>query len=282
MTDHPRLSDLAAQYDAVLCDVWGVIRDGRSLVQPALDALEKYRAQGGTVVLVSNSPRRSASLKTHLSELGGTPRHFDEAVTSGDAIHSVLTARAPGPAFKLGPDWDDPLYEGTGLDFAPLKEAEFVSCTGLFDYETETPDQYEDLLREAQLRRFDMVCANPDIIVQVGDELRYCAGALAQMYEKMGGTVILAGKPHPPIYDLAYAKIEAIGGEPADKSRILAIGDGPGTDIAGAQREGVDALFIAGGITSGRLQGGFSEERAQALLAEDGLSARFCAPGLVW
>lgn len=277
-----QLSALAPHYDAILCDVWGVIRDGRSLVPEALDALETFRSRGGTVVLLSNSPRRSPSLKTLMAQMGAGDAAFDDAATSGDATHAELSNRAPGPAYKLGPDWDDPLYEGTGLKFAPLKDAAFVSCTGLVDYETETPDQYEALLREAQLRRLPMVCANPDIIVQVGDRLLYCAGALAQMYEKMGGEVILAGKPHPPIYDLAYARIEAARGEPVDKARILAIGDGPGTDIAGAQREGVDALFIAGGIVAERFKGGFSQDRARELLAEEDLSARYCAPKLVW
>jgi len=277
-----QLSDLAPSYDALLCDVWGVIRDGRDLVPEALDALAKFRARGGTVVLLSNSPRRASSLKTFLGQMGAQPGQFDDAVTSGDATHAVLSAHAPGPAYKLGPDWDNPLYDGTGLQFAPLKDAAFISCTGLFDYETETPDQYEDLLREAQLRRLPLVCANPDIVVQSGDRLLYCAGALAQMYEKMGGTVILAGKPHPPIYDLAYAAIEQIRGEPVEKSRILAIGDGPGTDIAGAQREGLDALFIAGGIVTDRFDGGFSAQKAKDILAEDQLSARHCAPKLVW
>lgn len=282
MTDPLRLSDIAADYDALLCDVWGVIRDGRALVPEALDALAKFRAQGGTVVLLSNSPRRASSLKTLLGQMGAATQAFDDAATSGDATHAVLSARAPGPAYKLGPAWDDPLYEGTGLDFADLKDAAFISCTGLVDYETETPDQYEDLLREAQLRRLPLVCANPDIVVQVGDRLLYCAGALAQMYEQMGGEVILAGKPHPPIYDLAYTKIEAIRGAPVDKSRVLAIGDGPGTDIAGAQREGLDALFIAGGIIADRFEAGFSADKARDILAEDQLSARYCAPKLIW
>ncbi|MGX6646890.1 TIGR01459 family HAD-type hydrolase [Maricaulaceae bacterium MS644] len=276
------LSSLAADYDALLCDVWGVIRDGRDLVPEALDALVKFRAGGGTVVLLSNSPRRAASLKTFLGEMGARPGAFDDAVTSGDATHAVLSARAPGPAYKLGPAWDDPLYEGTGLEFAELKDAAFISCTGLVDYETETPDQYADLLREAQLRRLPLVCANPDIVVQVGDRLLYCAGALAQMYEQMGGEVILAGKPHPPIYDLAYTKVEAIRGAPVDKSRVLAVGDGPGTDIAGAQREGLDALFIAGGIIADRFEAGFSADKAHDILAEDQLSARYCAPKLIW
>lgn len=281
MTAATRLSDLAADYDAILCDVWGVIRDGRSVIPEALDALARYRAQGGTVVLLSNSPRRAASLVTHLTQLGAPRAAFDDAVSSGEATFAELERRAPGPAYKLGPAFDDPLYDGTGLEFAPLAQAAFVSCTGLVDYETETPDDYEDLLREAQLRGLTLVCANPDVVVQLGDTLAYCAGALARRYEEMGGAVVIAGKPNPPIYDLAYARIEALRGA-TGKDRILAVGDGPDTDIKGALAEGLDALFITAGIHAGRFSGGFDRSHAEALLAEQGLSARFVAPALTW
>lgn len=282
MIDYPRLSDVAADYDAILCDVWGVIRDGSDLLPEALDALRRYRAQGGTVVLVSNSPRRASSLETFLKQMGSGEDVWDGAVSSGEATHALLKSRAPGPAFKLGPDWDDALYEGTGLEFAKLEDAAFISCTGLFDWENETPDDYTDLLTEAKLRRLDLICANPDIVVQFGDGLRYCAGALAQKYQEMGGTAIMAGKPHPPIYDLAYREIERLRGERLDKARVLAIGDGPHTDIQGAQSEGVDALFIVDGILGQAFEAGFDAEKAAALLAEDGLVARYCAPKLVW
>ena len=282
MIDFPRLSDLAADYDAILCDVWGVIRDGSDLLPEALDALRRYRAQGGTVVLVSNSPRRASSLETFLKQMGSGENVWDGAVSSGEATHALLKSRAPGPAFKLGPDWDDALYEGTGLEFAKLEDAAFISCTGLFDWENETPDDYTDLLTEAKLRRLDLICANPDIVVQFGDGLRYCAGALAQKYQEMGGTAIMAGKPHPPIYDLAYREIERLRGERLDKARVLAIGDGPHTDIQGAQSEGVDALFIVDGILGQAFEAGFDADKAAALLAEDGLVARYCAPKLVW
>lgn len=281
MTSALRLSELAADYDALLCDVWGVIRDGRSLIPEALDALVKYREQGGTVVLLSNSPRRAKSLISYLTQLGAPREAFDEVVTSGEATFAELKRRAPGPAYKLGPDFDDPLYEGSGLEFAPLDKAAFISCTGLVDYETETPDEYDDLLREAQLRGLSMVCANPDIVVQLGDKLAYCAGALAQRYEKIGGDVIIAGKPNPPIYDLAYDRIEGLRGL-TDKARILAIGDGPDTDVKGAVAEGLDVLFIAAGIHAERFSGDFDHNRAEALLAEQDLSARHIAPALVW
>lgn len=282
MTDFPRLSALAPHYDAILCDVWGVIRDGSDLLPEALDALRRYRAHGGTVILVSNSPRRASSLENFLKQMGSGEDVWDGAVSSGEATHALLKSRAPGPAFKLGPDWDDALYEGTGLEFARLEDAAFISCTGLFDMARETPDDYADLLSEAKLRRLDLVCANPDIVVQVGDDLRYCAGALAQHYEALGGTAIMAGKPHPPIYDLAYREIERLRGERLDKARVLAVGDGPHTDIQGAQSEGVDALFITDGILGQTFETGFDANKAAALLEEDGLVARYYAPKLVW
>ncbi|KAA5802381.1 TIGR01459 family HAD-type hydrolase [Alkalicaulis satelles] len=281
MTGLVRLGALAREYDAVLCDVWGVIRDGRALIPEALDALQKYRAQGGRVVLISNSPRRSASLLTHLAQLGAGPDNWDGAVTSGDAIFEELSRRAPGPAYKLGPDYDDGLYPGTGLAFAPLGEAAFIACTGLVNDDRETPEEYRDLLTEAALRRLPMVCANPDIVVQVGDRLQYCAGALAALYETLGGTVVMAGKPHPPIYELAYQRLAALGCE-TEPSRLLAIGDGPDTDIAGAQGEGLDALFITSGIENARFERGFDPQAAAALLAVKDLTARYSAPALVW
>lgn len=233
------------------------------------------------MILLSNSPQRHDWLLSHLAQLGAGGDSWDGAVTSGDAIFEELKRRAPGPAYKLGPDYDDALYEGTGLTFAPLKDAAFVSCTGVFDQEADTPELYRDLLTEAALRRLVMVCANPDIVVQVGGALRYCAGALAALYESLGGTVVMAGKPHPPIYELAYRRLEALGVE-TDRSRMLAIGDGPKTDIAGAQGEGIDALFITGGITGARMAGAFDARAAADLLTEDGLAARYAAPALVW
>ncbi|PWE17804.1 TIGR01459 family HAD-type hydrolase [Marinicauda salina] len=282
MTDPARLSDLAPRYDAILCDVWGVIRDGHALIPAAIEALQRYRAGGGHVVLVSNSPRRSASLLNLLDQMSAPDDACDGAVTSGDATHDVLASKAPGPAFKLGPDWDDPIYEGTGLDFAPLGESAFISCTGLLDYETETVDDYQALLAEGVERGLEMVCANPDLVVQVGERLLPCGGALAARYEQLGGTTIYAGKPHAPIYAAARDRLAGIAGGPVDDVRLLAIGDGPGTDIAGANREGIDAMFIAHGILGAELGGGFDAAAVERALAERGVSARWAADTLVW
>jgi HAD superfamily hydrolase (TIGR01459 family) len=266
-----RLGELASRYDAVLCDVWGVIRDGDSLIGPALEALIRFREQGGLVCLVSNSPRRAPSLERFLKGMGAPEGVWDAAVTSGDGTHALLSRFAPGPAYKLGPDFDDPIYTGTGLAFARLRDARLISCTGLVEYETETPEDYTGLLAEAAALELPMVCANPDIVVQgPGGALLYCAGALAREYEAIGGEVLYAGKPHPPIYELAYAALNEIAGKPLTKARLLAIGDGPATDLEGAHREGVDCLFITGGINSG------------AIDWPEGRSPRWQAPDLVW
>lgn len=266
-----RLSALRTHYDAILCDVWGVIRDGDTLIAPALDALSRFRAEGGKVCLLSNSPRRSGSLHNFLKGMGAPDGVWDAAVTSGDATHALLSRMAPGPAYKLGPDWDDPIYEGSGLQFAPLTDAAFISNTGLVDYFTETPADYEDLLAHGAARGLPMVCANPDIVVQgPGGSLLYCAGALAERYEQLGGEVHYAGKPHPPIYAQAYEVLAGLMGGVPPKARILAIGDGVPTDLKGAAREGLDCLFISAGIN----------EDGAALPA--GLEPRWQAPALVW
>ena len=283
MIHAPHLSDLALHYDALLCDVWGVIRGGRNdLYTPALDALVKFRAQGGTVVLLSNSPRRASSLISHPTQIGAPREAFDAAVSSGEATSAELKRRAPGPAYKLGPDFDDPLYAGAGLDFAALADARFISCTGLLDYETETPDDYQDLLREAAGLGLPMVCANPDIVVQLGDKLAFCAGSLAQLYDALGGETIILGKPNPPIYELAFKTLTDLRGRPVNKARVLAIGDGPATDLRGAMGAELDSLFIADGVVADQMRDGFSLERAKAILADEGVSATYAAPALVW
>ncbi len=275
------LSELSDAYDTLFCDVWGVIRDGRSLLPAAMDALCQFRAAGGRVCLVSNSPRLNDGLEAQLRAQGLPAEAYDAIATSGDAIHAELRARTPGKAFSIGPSWDDTLYGGLDLDFVGIEEADFISVTGPDDYWNGKPEDYDAIFKVALERRLDLVCANPDIVVQSGDQLVYCAGAIARRYREQGGKSVVAGKPHRPIYRLA---VEALGGEGVvDLERTLAIGDGPETDIAGADRIGVDALFIAGGILFEEMRdGGFDVETAVQALADYGVAARWGAPHLVW
>ena len=275
-TDISGLGQIAEHYDALLVDIWGVIHNGREAYDDAIVALERFKAERGPVVLISNSPRPSVAIPEQFDEVGVPHSFYDAIVTSGDATIDELARRAPGPAFKLGPDRDDGLYAGLDINFVSLEHARFISCTGLFDDETETPDDYEDLLANAFELELPLVCANPDIRAKRGDKLIYCGGALAQKYEEMGGETIYAGKPHKAIYRLSRAWIKEISGYEIDSSRILAIGDNIQTDMLGAQNENYDCLFIASGVHDG------NTSQVRELLEKHGIFVKYMLSSLSW
>jgi HAD superfamily hydrolase (TIGR01459 family) len=276
---------LADRYDVLLCDIWGVIHDGVTADQSACAALCQWASDCGPVVLISNSPRPSAEVIAQLESLDVPRRAWSAIVTSGDATRDLLKRRAPGPAFKIGPERDDPLYAHLGLQFGSWDEARFIACSGPNDDERETPEDYRDMLTRAAGRGLEMICANPDIVVQRGDRLIYCGGALAQLYETLGGVAVMAGKPHPPIYALALGHARRLVSKPSDISRVLAVGDGLATDVAGANRQGLDVLFIANGVHGGAalFEGGELKTDALARLLEaEGLTARYALNSLRW
>lgn len=257
---------LAARYDALLCDAWGVIHNGVTLFDGAAEALTRFRAECGPVIILTNAPRPSRIIPAQLDRLGLPRSAYDRVVTSGDATRAEIARRAPAPAFRLGPEKDDPLYEGVDVVFAPLEAAEFIICTGLADDQTETPETYRPLLERAAARGLPMICANPDIVVRWGGRLVYCAGALAEIYKQLGGDVIYGGKPHGAIYELALAEIDKVRGDAVERRKVLAVGDGLTTDIAGANAQGIDAVFIAGagGVSGAHDDAGAALESAGA------------------
>ncbi|RZJ77375.1 MAG: TIGR01459 family HAD-type hydrolase, partial [Brevundimonas sp.] len=243
------LSEIASDYDILLCDVWGVIHNGRESWPEACEALARFNREGGQVVLISNSPRPASDVIAQLDHLGVPRASWQAFVTSGDATRAELSKLAPGPVWIIGPERDNILYEGLGLTQATSAEdAAFLSVTGLLDDETETPEDYRERLRPAAARGLELICANPDRVVQRGDQLIYCGGAIADLYESLGGRVVMAGKPYAPIYDLALREAEVVRGGPIDRSRVLCIGDGVITDVLGANSQALDCLFIAQGI----------------------------------
>ncbi|WP_321342599.1 TIGR01459 family HAD-type hydrolase [Breoghania sp.] len=284
----PGLSNIADDYDGILCDVWGVIHNGVRVNPGATEALSRFREKGGRVVLITNAPRPNPPIYAQLEALG-FPRHaFDSIVTSGDVTYSLLHAHEGDTVLHIGPDRDYTLYEGTGLkvvlDASEAPDGGLIVCTGLFDDTSETPEDYHARFEELIARDFSMVCANPDLVVERGDSLIWCAGALARDYAAMGGKVQILGKPHKPIYDQALGELEKLSGKPADKSRVLAIGDGLPTDIRGAYTQGFDVLFITAGIHGadfGETEAP-EEELVRKRLADEGLSARAAMPRLYW
>ncbi len=280
------LAELAPHYDAILCDVWGVIHNGREAFPAACAALARYRAAFGPVVLISNAPRPSAALYGQLDGVGAPREAWTAFVTSGDATRALLAERAPGPVWKLGPDRDDPLYEGLGLGFADrIEDAAFICATGPFDEENEQPEDYAGRLELALDRNLELICANPDRMVQKGDRLVLCAGAIADLYAEMGGQVTMAGKPHDPIYRRSLEEATLQLGRPLDHARVLCIGDGVSTDVLGAQRQGLDCLFLWGGVHAADLLDGAEAadaERATAFLLKHEAMAKYAMPELVW
>ncbi|MEZ5894854.1 MAG: TIGR01459 family HAD-type hydrolase [Parvularculaceae bacterium] len=282
-----RLSEIADGFDAMLCDAWGVIHDGVTLFDGVAEALQRFRAGRGPVVILTNAPRPSSIIPAQLDRIGLPRDAYDAIVTSGDATRAAIAAHLPAPAYKLGPEKDEALYDGLDIAFAPLDEAAFIICTGMVDDQRDQPEDYADMLAAAAARKLPMICANPDIVVRWGGRIIYCAGALAQMYQNLGGAVIYGGKPHTPIYELALkaAALNSPSGAAPEatalaRARVLAVGDGVKTDIAGANAHGLPALFVAG--DGGVHDGASDADGIEAALAAAGVHAQFAATRLVW
>lgn len=243
-----RFSALAPGYDAVLCDVWGVVHDGLAPFPAACGALTRFRDGGGTVVFITNAPRTSEVVARQLDRIGFPRAAYDHIVSSGDVTRGVIARRRKQAVFHIGPERDLSLFVELDIRTTSAENADYAVCSGLFDDTQETPDDYRDLLARMRARNMMMVCANPDLVVKRGDTLVYCAGAIADLYASLGGEVLYAGKPHRPIYDEALARAAATRGAPVRLDRVLAIGDSVRTDLTGATRFGVDCLFVTGGI----------------------------------
>jgi len=242
------LEALADRYDLVLCDVWGVLHNGVKAYEAASDALTRFRAKGGRVVLVSNAPRPGASVGTQLDGFQVPRTAYDAIVTSGDLTRLAIRERIDRIVHHIGPPRDMPIYDGLAVRFGSIDEADYVVCSGFDNDEEETVEDYRAQLEAMRRRDLLMVCANPDLVVERGHMILPCAGTIALAYEEMGGKVFYAGKPHGPVYDRALAVAADLAGHPIPKGRVLAIGDAIRTDIAGAVGFGIDALMIARGI----------------------------------
>jgi HAD superfamily hydrolase (TIGR01459 family) len=277
-----RFSAIAPHYDVVLCDIWGVVHDGIAAHAHACDALMRYRADGGTVVLITNAPRPSPWVVRQLNRLGVPPDAYDDVMTSGDLARDVVAGRGGAAVFHIGPERDLTIFDGLDVRLAAVEAADYVVCSGLFDEYNETPDDYRDLLAALRARGLFMVCANPDLVVERGTERLYCAGAIADAYGAIGGDVLYAGKPHRPIYDAALAKAAAARDAAAAPARTLAIGDSLRTDMTGARALGIDGLFVSGGIHAQELGGSGSREALGAIFAAAGVTPWSVTARLAW
>ncbi|MCK7610700.1 TIGR01459 family HAD-type hydrolase [Roseibium sediminicola] len=280
------LNALAPSYKGILCDVWGVLHNGVAAFEGAHKALRTYREEtGGKVVLITNAPRPAKQVGEMLAGLGVPDGTYDDIVTSGDVTRGVLEAEGKKTLLHIGPNRDQPLYWNLEATFTQNDdEAEGISCTGLADDEVETPDDYRERLEKLVARGLKMICANPDIVVERGDRLIWCAGALARLYEDLGGEVVILGKPHAPIYTAAMERLSQLAGTEVAKEDVLAIGDGLPTDIRGAVSQDIDVLFITAGIHASDFgpSDAPDEHLIRRRLTEEGLRARAALPRLWW
>ncbi len=256
-TNVPRLdgaASLSARFRAWACDVWGVIHNGVRPVEPTIEALIRHRRAGGLVILLTNAPRPAAAVRAQLDEIGVAHAAYDAIVSSGDVTRSLLAARPGQKLYHLGPDRDKPLLTGLDAPLVPVEKADYVLCSGFHDDENETPDDYRPILERMRACGLPMLCANPDIIAGRGGRQIYCGGALARVYEQLGGEVTYAGKPYAPIYDMTQRRFSELAGRPVGRAGMLAIGDGVATDMGGAIRADIAALFVASGIHADEAQ----------------------------
>lgn len=274
------LSEIAERYDAIFSDVWGVVHNGLHATPSACDALAGFRATGKPVIMVSNAPRPASAVAAMLDRLGVRRDAYDEILTSGDLTRAHVAADPWSWVHFVGPERDRSIFEGLDTTFCEPDEADFAVFTGLIDDDVETPEAYRALLDTYLEHEVPFVCANPDIVVERGERLVFCAGAVAELYAAMGGKVIYFGKPHAQVYAEAQSRLAARAGRDLEPRRVLAIGDSIRTDLIGARGAGFDALFLAGGIHA-------KESGSRDALAVDHLAHLFAAArvepvGLAW
>jgi HAD superfamily hydrolase (TIGR01459 family) len=281
----PGLSALASRYDVIFSDVWGVLHNGLAPHVAAGDALRRFREGGGKVVLISNAPRPFWSVVEQLNQIGVTPEAYDGVVTSGDVTIALAEAQGSRRCYHIGATKDEALFKDLDVDRVSIAEADFALCTGLRNDEVETAEDYRAELEHVQARGLPFLCANPDLVVERGNSLLVCAGAIAELYASMGGTVLQAGKPHPPIYAATRAKAEVLLGRPIVNARILAVGDAIRTDVAGAAAYGIDSLFLSYGIHASELHdaaGALDPARLKAFLPQQAFQPKYVQRALSW
>lgn len=278
------LAEIAESYAFVLSDVWGVVHNGVHAYPAAVGALAQFRASGGRVVLITNAPRPGLVVRRQLDKLGADREAYDDIVSSGDVARALLTKREEASIFHLGPERDLGIYDGLPHMLVEESSATLVSCTGLLDDDRETPDDYAGQLERLANRGVPMLCVNPDKVVERGDRLVWCAGALAERYAAFGGETVIVGKPFSPIYDVALQRLAELAGQAVEKKSVLAIGDGVATDLRGAFDQGIDTLFVTDGIHADEFGPASAPDRAlvHGFLSDARLGAHYYTSRLTW
>ena len=279
------LSAIASRYDGIICDVWGVLHNGVRATPGAAEALEAARRAGLSVVLLTNAPRPPDKIEKQLAGFGISSAAYDAIISSGGVSRALVEAEGAKPFYHLGPPRDSGVYDGLSARPTSLEEAEYILCTGLFDDETETAEDYRPMLEKALARRQKLYCANPDLVVERGPDMLPCAGAIALLYEQMGGESVYIGKPYPLVYGHARAELGRLAGRELAKDRILCIGDALRTDVAGGLRAGHDVLMVLAGIHGHEIalaRESYDAAALDRLCAQNAARPTVCTVSLGW
>lgn len=245
------LAEVGGAYQALLVDLWGCYHNGITPYPAAMAALRDYRAGGGLVILLTNAPRPAYSVKRFLEHIGADPASYDGIMSSGAACRRAIRHGEYGQRFHyVGPPRDLHMLTDLGLEDMALDRAQAILLTGMVDDLTETPADYAGRIAAWRARGLTVLCANPDLVVDRGERRLYCAGSVAQAYERAGGRVVWFGKPHGPTYDQCFDLLAELAGHEIARDRVLAIGDGIGTDVKGGLDYGLDVMFVTGGLAA--------------------------------
>ena len=283
------LSEIIDRYDGFLLDLWGCIHDGVAPFRHVADALRRAGAAGKRRLVLSNAPRRAEAVLKSMVRLGVPADVCDVVLSSGEATWQAIAHRDDewhrnlgDRCLHIGPDRDTGMLEGNGVVAArDAGDATFILCTGPRTDDLDV-EAHEEQLAACLARKLPLLCANPDLVVMRGPQLLVCAGAIAERYMELGGSVRHHGKPHADIYARALNLLGI-----SDKSRVLAIGDSLRTDVTGARAFGIDVAFIPGGIHAEVLgvkqMGNLPDMGAMAHLAREyGVRPTYVLPELRW
>ena len=269
------IAPIAGRYDGFILDLWGVLHDGAHPVPGAVEALHRLREAGKRIVILSNAPRRSASVIERIAEIGIARTLYDELLSSGEATWRWLKQGGPGGKmfFPIMAARDASMLDGLAFEKAEsIETADFILNTGVESANDKVED-FENILRAGAARGLPMVCANPDLVVIHRGKAEICAGAIALRYEQLGGPVQYFGKPHPSIYRDCFALLGV-----SDRRHILAVGDSLRTDIAGANAADIDGLLVLGGIHQEEL----TEGDLESVIERQGVIPTAAVPVFRW
>lgn len=269
-------AEISHNYDALICDVWGVLHNGQKLFDGVEECLKRFKKENKIIILLSNAPRPSLYVKKMLDNLNFNEECYDKIITSGDLTKKSLNSNIFGRnCYHIGPDRDLNIFDDVEVSRVEFEAADFIFVTGLFDDENEDENDYLELLLLAKERGMKLICANPDLLVQRGNKLIPCAGSISKKYYDMGGESINIGKPYSPIFEEAISSINRLNNLVDNK--IMVIGDGLDTDIKGANIVGLDSLLVLGGLFSNN-----SRDKILESIENKGIYPNYYINELIW